>query len=88
MRPCSIGHCWQNGRSEFLSHRGSQRLSLCDLAELAEVPWLRVLWTQVLSFMHRLARMSEDSLHADTLRDNIHAAEHSLLDANLVIYHI
>ncbi len=27
-------------------------------AELAEVPWLRVWWTQVLSFMHRLANMS------------------------------
>ncbi len=51
-------------------------------AELAEVPWLRVWWTQVLSFMHRLAKMSEDSLHADILRDNIHDAEHSPLVAN------
>ena len=51
-------------------------------AELAEVPWLRVWWTQVLSFMHRLSKMSEGSLHADILKDNIHDAEHSPLVAN------
>ena len=51
-------------------------------AELAEVPWLRVWWTQVLSFMHRLAKMSEGSLHADILKDNILDAEHSHLVAN------
>ncbi len=51
-------------------------------AELAEVPWLRVSWTQVFSFMHRLAKMSEDSLHAAILRDNIQNAEHSPLVAN------
>ena len=51
-------------------------------AELAEVPWLRVWWTQVLSFMHRLANVSQDSLHADILRDNIRDAEHSPLVAN------
>ncbi len=48
-------------------------------AELAEVPWLRVWWIQVLSFMHRLAKTSEDSLHADILGDNINDAEHSPL---------
>ncbi len=51
-------------------------------AELAEVPWLRVWWTQILSFMHRLAKMPEDSLHADILRDNIHDAEHNPIVAN------
>lgn len=51
-------------------------------AELAEVPWLRVWWTQVLSFMHRLAKMPEDSLHADILKDNIHDAQHGPLVAN------
>ncbi len=48
-------------------------------AELAEVLWLRVWWTQVLSFMRRLAKMSEDSLHVNILRDNIRDAEHSPL---------
>ena len=43
---------------------------------------MRVWWTQVLSFMHRLSKMSEGSLHADILRDNIHDAEHSPLVAN------
>ncbi len=53
-------------------------------AELAEVPWLRVWWTQVLGFRHRLAiaKMSKDSLHANILRDNIQDAEHSPLVAN------
>ena len=37
---------------------------------------MRTWWSQVLGFMHRLAKMSEDSLHADVLRDNIHDALH------------
>ena len=40
-------------------------------AELAEVPLPRFWWSQVLGFMHRLANMSESSLHRDILRDNI-----------------
>ena len=40
-------------------------------AELAEVPWTRFWWSQVLGFMHRLGNMSESSLHRDILRDNI-----------------
>ncbi len=51
-------------------------------ANLAEVLWLRVWWTQVLGYMHRLAKMSEDSLDADIFRDNIQDAEHSPLVAS------
>ncbi len=47
-------------------------------AELTEVLWLRVWWTQVLGFLHMLATMSGDSLHADILEDNIADVEHSL----------
>ena len=45
-------------------------------AELAKVPWLRTWWSQVIGFMHRLAKMSDDSLHANILSDNIHDALH------------
>ncbi len=43
-------------------------------AELAEAPWQRTWWSQVLRFMHRLDSMDEGSLHPDTLSDNIHDA--------------
>ncbi len=43
-------------------------------AELAEVPWQRTWWSQVLRFMHRLDSMDEGSLHPDILSDNIHDA--------------
>jgi len=43
-------------------------------AELAEVPWLRTWWSQVLGFMQRLAKMPEGGLHLDILSDNIHDA--------------
>ncbi len=39
------------------------------LAELAETPWQRTWWSQVLGFMHRLDNMDEGSFH---LRDNLH----------------
>ena len=35
-------------------------------------PW----WSQITGFMQRLAKMSEDSLHAKILSDNIHDALH------------
>ncbi len=41
-------------------------------AELAEAPWQRTWWSQVLGFMHRLESMDENSLHPDILSDNIH----------------
>ncbi len=44
------------------------------LAELAEAPWQRTWWSQVLRFMHRLDSMDEGSLHPDILSDNIHDA--------------
>ena len=89
-------HCARAHPLPELSKMGALQLAffrqLCKLrrsvsasvifAELAEVPWLRVWWTQVLSFMHRLSKMSEGSLHADILKDNIHDAEHSPLVAN------
>ena len=40
-------------------------------AELAEVPWQRTWWLQVLGFMQRLANMPQSSLQADILSDNI-----------------
>ncbi len=43
-------------------------------AELAEAPWQRTWWSQVLRFMHRLDSMDEGSLHPDILSDNIHDA--------------
>ncbi len=43
-------------------------------AELAEAPWQRTWWSQVLGFMHRLDSMDEGSLHPDILSDNIHDA--------------
>ncbi len=43
-------------------------------AELAEAPWQRTCWSQVLRFMHRLDSMDEGSLHPDVLSDNIHDA--------------
>ncbi len=47
-------------------------------AELAEAPWQRTCWSQVLCFMphvrHRLDSMDEGSLHPDILSDNIHDA--------------
>ena len=43
-------------------------------AELAEVPWVGAWWSQVLRFLHQLADMPHDSLHADVLRENIHDA--------------
>ncbi len=43
-------------------------------AELAEDPWQRTWWSQVLGFMHRLDSMDEGSLHPDILSDNIHDA--------------
>ncbi len=43
-------------------------------AELAEAPWQRTWWSQVLRFMHRLDSMDGGSLHPDILSDNIHDA--------------
>ncbi len=43
-------------------------------AELAEAPWQRTWWSQVLRFMHRLESMDGGSLHPDILSDNIHDA--------------
>ncbi len=43
-------------------------------AELAEAPWQRTWWSQVLRFMHGLNSMDEGSLHPDVLSDNIHDA--------------
>ncbi len=43
-------------------------------AELAEAPWQRTWWSQVLGFMHRLDSVEEGSLHPDILSDNIHDA--------------
>ena len=40
-------------------------------AELADVPWQRTWWLQVVGFMQRLANMPEASLHAEILSDNI-----------------
>ena len=51
-------------------------------AELAEAPWLRIWWSQVIGFMHRLAKMSSDSLHADILSDNINDALHGASSHN------
>ena len=51
-------------------------------AELAEPPWLRIWWSQVIGFMHRLAKMSSDSLHADILSDNINDALHGASSHN------
>ena len=51
-------------------------------AELAEVPWLRVWWSQVIGFMHRLAKLSDGSLHADILSDNINDALHGASPRN------
>ncbi len=46
-------------------------------AELAEAPWQRAWWAQVLGFMHRLGSMDESiegSLHPDISSNNIHGA--------------
>ncbi len=43
-------------------------------AELAEAPWQRTWWSQVLGFMHRLGSMDDGSLHPDVLSDSIHDA--------------
>ena len=40
-------------------------------AELAEVPWQRTWWLQVVGYMQRLANMPQASLHAEILSDNI-----------------
>ena len=40
-------------------------------AELAEVPWQRTWWLQVVGFMQRLANMPQASLQAESLSDNI-----------------
>ena len=40
-------------------------------AELAEVPWQRTWWLQVVGFTQRLTNMPQASLHADILSDNI-----------------
>ena len=40
-------------------------------AGLAEVPWQRTWWLQVVGFMQRLANMYQASLHAKILSDNI-----------------
>ena len=39
--------------------------------ELAEVPWQRSWWLQVVGFMQRLANMPQAGLHAEILSDNI-----------------
>ncbi len=43
-------------------------------AELAEAPWQRTWWSQVLGFMPRLNSMDEGILHPDVFSDNIHDA--------------
>ena len=42
----------------------------------------QVWWSEVLGFMHRPAKMPEDSLHAGIPKDNIQNAEHSLVVTN------
>ena len=44
-------------------------------AELAEVPWEGTWWSQVLRFLQQLAQLSNDSLHAEILKDNMHDAQ-------------
>ena len=39
--------------------------------ELSERPWVHWWWNQVIGFMHRLSNMPDDSIHAETLRDNV-----------------
>ncbi len=48
----------------FFSHVGSISPHVI-FAELAEAPWQRTWWSQVLRFMHRLDNMDEGSLHPD-----------------------
>ncbi len=49
------------------------------VAELAEVPNVRVLWSRVLGVISGLVKLPEDSLRADILKDNIQDAKHGLL---------
>ncbi len=62
-----IGHCGLYERCGVLSS-----CLPVIFAELAEAPWQRTWWSQVLRFMHRLDSMDEGSLHPDILSDNIH----------------
>ena len=43
--------------------------------ELSERPWVHRWWNQVIGFMHRLSNMPDDSIHAETLRDNVADAQ-------------
>ena len=43
--------------------------------ELAEKPWVHRLWSQVLSFMHRLSLMPQSGIHVDILKEYIFAAQ-------------
>ena len=64
-------------RNTYLRSSEAQKRSISPhvvFAELAEAPWQRTYWSQVLGFMHRLDSMDEGSLHPDILSDNIHDA--------------
>ena len=61
---------------QFCKLRNSVSASVV-FAALAEVPWLRTWWSQVLGFMHRLAKMSDGSFYADILSKHFLCVAHS-----------
>ncbi len=56
-------------------------VSACDFCRACRGAWMHVWWSRVLSFIHGLAKMPKNSLHAD-IRDNTQDTEHSPLVFN------